>query len=331
MAMTTVLKPFRIGSLEIGFPVILAPMAGYTDLAYRMICRDMGVEYCVTEMLLDRMVAMRARLKIRLLRMAPGDHPVAGQIVGCEPADMVAATKVLGEMGFDVIDLNFACPVRKALARHRGGYMMKVPDQTIEVIRAVTAVADRPVTVKLRQKFRRADDDSTFWRVAEAAFDAGVAAICVHARSVQQMYSGPADWEFLAEVKRHFPDKVIIGSGDVLKPQRALDMLEQTGVDAVSAARGALGNPWFFQQVRDLAAGREAGQPSPAEQRAVLLRHFTDACELYGEQRGAKHMRGFGIRYARLNAHPKALRIAFVEVKTPEQWREVLDKFYPPQ
>jgi nifR3 family TIM-barrel protein len=327
--MSMELRPLRIGELEIGLPIVLAALAGYSDLAYRLACRRQGCEYCSTEMMLDRMVLHRGKLRIRLLRLTEEDHPVAGQLVGSDPAEMAAAAKALGELGFDVIDLNFACPVRKALSRRRGGFLMRRPQEAIAITRAVLAAAKRPVTLKLRQKFRLADDNSAFWRIAEAAFDAGAAAICLHARSVEQKYLGRADWAFLAEARRHFAGRTIIGSGDVLKPADALEMLRQTGVDAAAVARGCLGNPWFFRQARDLAAGREPYRPGLAEQREVLLRHLADSCELYGPLRGPKQMRKFGIKYARLHPRWREVRMAFAAVRKPEEWHEVLAEFYP--
>jgi len=326
--MPVTLKPFQIGRIRIDFPVVLAALAGYSDLAYRLLCRRLGAEYCTTEMMLDRMTLHRGKLRVRLLRLTDEDHPVAGQIVGNDPAEMAAAAGVLGEIGFDVVDVNFACPVRKALTRRRGGHLMSDPASAVGIARAVIAASEKPVTLKLRQKYANADDEDAFWRIAEGAFDAGAAGICLHARSVEQKYYGPADWAFLAEAKRHFHDKTVIGSGDVLKPADALAMLDQTGVDAVTVARGCLGNPWFFRQVKDLAADREPYRPGLGEQREVLLRHFAGSCELYGPVRGPKHMRKFGIKYARLHPQSKAVRMAFVDVKRAEHWHAVVEKFY---
>ncbi len=326
--MTLPLRPFRIGEIEIGFPIVLAALAGYSDLAYRRICRRLGAAYCATEMMLDRMLLLAGRQQQTMASTDSGDHPGAGQLVGNKPEEMAGAAKVLDEMGFDVIDLNFACPVRKALSRQRGGYMMSKPEQAIAITRAVCKAVDRPVTLKLRRKFADADSEDAFFRIAEAAFEAGAAGICAHARSVEQKYSGPADWDFLTRVKAHFADKTILGSGDVLTPARALDMLEQTGVDGVTAARGCLGNPWFFRQAKDLAEGREPYRPSLAEQRAVMLEHLDGAVELYGRYRAPKHMRKFGIKYARLHPGPKKIRMAFVAVRRPEDWHEVLRIYY---
>ncbi len=326
--MSLKLKPFFIGDLKIEFPVVLASMAGYTDLAYREICRDLECDYCTTEMMLDKCLLVSGELRRRLAAISERDHPVAGQLIGNSPDVMAAAAGELVKMGFDVIDLNFACPVNKALRRKRGGYFMSQPDEAIEVTRAVIAAVDKPVTLKLRRRFKQDDSEDNFYAIAQGAFDAGAAAIAVHGRSVEAKYTGPADWDFLADVRRRFPDNTVLGSGDVMTPQAALDMLQQTKLDGVLAARGALGNPWFFRQARDIAAGREPYKPSFCEQREIMLRHFTEACKLYGQVRGPKIMRKFGIKYARNHAHARSVRVAFIDVKRSDQWHEVVERFY---
>lgn len=319
----------RIGDVEVPRPYVLASLAGYTDLAYRLICRKLGAPYCATEMMLDRQLLLPGKIRSRLVHVTDEDHPLAGQIIGNDPEVMAAAAGELCRTGFDVVDLNFACPVRKVLRRGRGGHLMRDPELAIRIIRAVAAASDRPVTVKLRKGF---DDSDTgaFWRIADAAFDAGCAAVCVHARTVEQRYTGGADWDFLARVKRRFADKTIIGSGDVSEPARALAMGRQTGVDGVSIARAAIGNPWVFRQLDDHLAGREMFRPSLAQQRAVMEEHFGRTAALYGPRRGAKRMRKFGIKYARGHPEPKKVRNAFVRIRTAADWRAVLDEFYGP-
>ena len=326
--MCVTLKPFSIGRIRIDFPVVLAGMAGYTDLAYRLICRSCGTDYCTSEMMLDKSILASRKLRNRLAAISDEDHPVAGQIIGNDPQTISAAAVALEEIGFDAIDLNFACPVNKARKRKRGGFLMSQPDLAIQITKAVTASVDRPVVLKLRRSFLTGDCGDAFWRISEGAFDAGVAAIAVHARSVEAKYTGSADWDFLAEVKRHFPDRTILGSGDIFTPADALDVLTRTKLDAILVARGALGNPWFFRQTRDLAAGRDPHQPTLLEQREVLIKHFDAACELHGPIRGPKTMRKFGIKYARMHTRPRDLRIAFVAVKTPKDWYAVVDEFY---
>ena len=321
---------FRIGAVPIDFEVGLGALAGYSDLPYRLICRSLGAPYCVTEAMLDRQILLEGKLRKRLIRLDPADHPVAGQIMGVEPETMAEAARSLDAMGFDIIDLNFACPVRKVVSHKRGGALMNDPARALAIVAAViAAVPGRPVTLKLRRSFR--DDDRTheaFWAIARGAFEMGLAAIAVHARSVEQKYTGRADWGFLAAVKREFPGRTILGSGDVTSPAEALRMMIETGVDGVLAARGAIGNPWFFAQARDLAAGRPARRPSLDEQRETIYRHYRLACDAYDPRRGLKILRHFSLQYAKMHPRRTELRNALVAVRTEDEWQAVIDAFY---
>jgi nifR3 family TIM-barrel protein len=324
------LKPLKIGRVDVGFPVVLASLAGYSDLAYRLVCRSLSAPYATTEARLDKLLLQEGKLLDRLVRLDEADHPVAGQIMGSEPAVMARAASKLSRLGFDVIDLNFACPVRKVLARKRGGFMMAHPERALEIVRAVVeAVPERPVTVKIRRAFKEDEGGKpAFWEIARGAFEAGVAGLCVHARSVEQKYRGRADWSFLARVKREFPDRTIIGSGDVHSASDAVRMIHETGVDGVAAARGAIGNPWIFRQAREIAAGREPVMPNLREQKELIALHFRIASELYGERRALRIIRNFGIYYARLHPHPGQVRAAVLAVKSASDWREWLETFY---
>jgi len=190
-------------------------------------------------------------------------------------------------------------------------------------------VPDRPVTLKLRRAFRETDvRHEAFWTIARGAFELGAAAICVHARSVDQKYRGRADWDFLKTVKREFPERIIIGSGDIHGAGDALRMIAETGVDGVTAARGAIGNPWIFRQARELASGREPLPPSLREQREIIARHYELANEIYGPLRGLKIMRNFAIHYARLHPQPSMVRRVVIKIKTDKDWRALMDGFY---
>jgi tRNA-dihydrouridine synthase B len=326
----TPLKPLRIGSLTIDFPVVLAALAGYSDLPYRLICRSLGAPFATTEVMIDRFLLQEGKLRKHLVRSDPADHPVGGQIMGSDPATMARAAVILRDLGFDVIDLNFACPVRKVVSRHRGGFLMSQPEQTLDVIRAVReAVPGHPLMLKLRRSF--AIDDQrceALWTIIRGASDAGVDAICLPTRAVEQMYRGEADWTLLRAVREAFPGRTLIGSGDVRTPADALRMIAETGVAGVSAARGAIGNPWFFRQVRELAAGLPVSSPSLAEQREVMERHYALTIEQYGERKGTFQMRHFGISYGRVHPHPKQIRMAFVSVRNAAEWKAVLDAHY---
>ena len=323
-------KPLRLGPFELDFPVVLAALAGFSDLSYRLICRSESAPYCATEAMLDRQMLLDGKLRRKLIKLDPADHPLAGQIMGFDPAVMARAAVVLAEMGFDVIDLNFACPVRKVVSKKRGGFMMSRPDIALETVRLVrAAVPEKPVTLKLRRAFLEADAEcAAFWEIIRGAFDLGVAAVAVHARSVDQKYQGRADWDFLKRVKAAFPDRTILGSGDVLTAADALRMIRDTGVDGALAARGAIGNPWIFRQARDLAAGRPPFQPGLADQRNLILRHFDLASAIYGLRRALRIMRNFGIHYARVHPHPAKVRMAFVGIKSESDWRAVITEHY---
>ena len=324
------LPQLRIGPIRLDVPVVLAPLSGYTDLAYRTICRQLGAPYCATEMMLDRLVLLPGKLRRRLIHTDAQDHPVAAQIAGNDPAVMATSAAELAAAGFDVVEINMACPVRKVLARRRGGYMLKEPALAAGIIAAVAdALAGQtPLTVKLRMGFDGDAGSDGFWRIVQAAFDAGAAAVCVHARTVAQRYTGRADWELLAEVKQRFGERTIIGSGDVTDAPTAMAMIRQTGVDGVAFARAAIGNPWIFEQFRDHIAGRTPRRPGLAQQRQVMQRHFDQALELYGPRRGARHMIKFGIKYSRLHPTPAKVRAAFVAARSAAQWQHVLEKFY---
>ena len=242
-------------------------MAGYSDLPYRLICREHGAPDCATEAMLDRQMLLDGKLRRRLVQLTDEDHPVAVQIMGNDPAVMAQAAKVLCEMGFDVIDLNFACPVRKVISRKRGGHMMRQPQRSLEIVRAVLdVVRDRPVTLKLRRAYLESDQEcEAFWTIARGAFDARAAGLCVHARSVEQKYMGHADWSFLSAVKRAFPDRTIIGSGDLHTADDALRMIQETGVDGVGPPVGRSAIRGFPARPRP---GRRPGTVSPARGRA---------------------------------------------------------------
>lgn len=322
----------RIGPITIDPPAMLAPLAGYTDLTYRLICRSLGAPYCATEVTLDTSINLSPKLRRKLIQMHDRDHPLAGQIMGREPAGMAEAARHLVDMGCDVVDLNFACPVRKALRRRRGGHMMRDARTGIAILKAVADVVEIPWTLKVRKSYDEGDTNcEEFWRLAEAAFNLGAAAICVHGRSVEARYAGPADWEFLAKAKQHFADRTIIGSGDLLTAQAGLDMLRQTGVEGVSFARGALGNPWIFRQFEQALQGREPAHPTIAEQRAVLSEHFRMCHDLFGATRGPRLMYRFGIRYARMHPTPKPVRQAFINARTGPNFLEILDMYYSSQ
>ena len=332
--MIRTLSPLRLGPLEIGFPVVLAAMAGYTDWPTRRIARRLGAGLTISEVLLDRFVlsVTRGGKAKRYLRVTDEDHPVGAQVMGREPDEVARAAVKLVEAGFDLVDVNFGCPVRKVLSKCRGGHLLTDPDRALRIVARVREAVPPEIPVTL--KMRRGMDDTEasrerFFTIFDGAFRSGVAAVTVHGRTVRQRYEGPSSWAFLKEVKRHAGERAVLGSGDLFTAADCLDMLARTGVDGVCVARGAIGNPWIFQQARALAAGHALPDPPRLfEQRDLLAEHYRLAEETYGPARGPKVMRKFGIKYARLHPQAHRVRDAFVAVRNRDQWHQLLARWY---
>ncbi|MFT5523023.1 MAG: tRNA-dihydrouridine synthase B [Pirellulaceae bacterium] len=328
------LDPLTIGNISIGFPVVQAALSGYSDWPMRVIARRLGAPYTLCEVMLDKfLLQLKQREKTKhFLHITDEEHPVAGQLMGAEPEQFSAGALKLVEAGFDVIDINFGCPVKKVLGRCRGGFHLSQPAVALEIIRRTRDVtpADIPVTVKMRRGLDdSAESRDNFFEILDGAFDIGVAAITVHGRTVKQRYVGPSRWEFLTEVKQHIGDKVILGSGDLFTAQDCLDMIQQTGIDGVTVARGAIGNPWIFGHARALAAGLPLpAAPSLHEQRAIMTEHFRLAEQLYGEDRAAFHMRKFGIKYSALHPQHVDVRASLTKIHSRDQWEMQLNKWY---
>lgn len=328
------LPTLSIGRFQLDFPVVQAALSGYSDAAMRVIARRLAASYSVCEVLLDQFVLAvkdRARNK-HFMHVADEEHPVGGQLMGANPDDFGPAAQRLVRAGFDVVDINFGCPVKKVLGRCRGGFHLSQPDVALEIVRRVRDAV--PESVPVTVKMRRGIDDSAesrdrFYTILDGAWAAGVAAITVHGRTVLQRYDGPSNWQFLAEVKRHAGSRTVLGSGDLFTAQDCLDMIRETGVDGVTVARGAIGNPWIFRECRALAAGEPLPEPpSLFEQREVIAEHYRLAEELYGPNRCGQQMRKFGIKYSQLHPQAQAVREAFVRIHRSEQIHAVLAQWY---
>jgi tRNA-dihydrouridine synthase B len=326
--------PLKIGAISIGFPVVQAALSGYSDWPMRRIARRHGAPYTLCEVVLDQfLLAFKRRAKTRhFLHVGEDEHPVGGQLMGAEAEQFAAGAVKLVAAGFDIVDVNFGCPVRKVLSRCRGGYHLGDPCQALEILRRTReAVPDHvPVTLKMR----RGLDDSprsrdNFFRILEGALAAGIAAVTVHGRTVRQRYEGSSSWVFLAEVKRFVGDAVIIGSGDLFSAEDCLNMIRRTGVNGVSVGRGAIGNPWIFSQARALFAGQPLPPPPTLhEQRAVIREHYALAEQLYDARRCGYAMRKFGIKYSTLHPQHELVRDDFAKVRSREEWHAVLDRWY---
>lgn len=319
-------------------PFFQAGLAGYSDTAMRLVARRHGAPYCVTEAMLDHFLIHGGK-GLDAARLEAEDHPIAGQLMGSHPAEIARGAEILLELGYDVIDINLACPVKKIRRKSRGGHLLAVPDEAIAILEEVRrTVGDRvPLSVKLRRAY---DDEpgfeEAFHRILSRVIELGYRAATVHARTVMQKYIGPSRWPFLTALTARYADAMrggflIFGSGDIFSPQAVFDMIRQTGVNGVSVARGCIGNPWIFRQVTQIGRGEEPSAPGIAEQRAVLLEHFELAVRLHGEKLAGRTMRKFGIRFSEHHPDRENVRRRFIAVETLADWRGVLDECYGDQ
>lgn len=328
------LPTLKIGDLALDFPVVQAALSGYSDSPMRTIARRLGAPYTLCEVMLDKFVVeLKPRRRTsHYLHISDEEHPVGGQLMGAEPEKFGPAAERMVAAGFDVIDINFGCPVKKVLGRCRGGFHLSQPAVALEIIERVrTAVPDEiPVTVKMRRGIDdSAESEDQFFEIFDGAYDRGAAAITVHGRTVVQRYNGPSRWDFLKRLKQHAGNRVLLGSGDLFTAQSCLDMIEYTGVDGVTVARGAIGNPWIFGQCRALAAGKPLpAPPSLFEQRDVIAEHYRLAEQMYGDERCLPPMRKFAIKYSKMHPEHEAVRKDFCSVKQSGAWREVLARWY---
>ena len=241
--------------------------------------------------------------------------------------------KKQSEAGFDIIDVNFGCPVKKVLGRCRGGFHLSQPETAIEILkRTRDIVPDQiPVTVKMRRGIdETAESRDAFFQILDGAVAAGLAAATVHGRTVVQRYVGPSRWEFLAEVKSHVGDSIrILGSGDLFSAEDCLRLIRQTDIDGVTVARGAIGNPWIFQQARALASGAALPDPPTLNEQADVMREHFALCEqTYGEKRAPLLMRKFAIKYSQSHPQYETVRLLLVRMKSREEFESALREHY---
>lgn len=357
-------RPYRpsmptMGNLNLSLPMMQAGLAGYSDRAMRLVARRRGCPYAVTEAILDRTLLAGGKGLTNSIDINDEDHPVAGQIMGSDPAEVAEAAAILAEHEYDVIDLNFACPVKKVKNKARGGWMLADTTRGLAMLRAVRdRLPEQLLSVSLRRGFDdTAESEERFWQLCEAARELGYVAVRVHGRTVEQKYAGRSRRPFLKDVKARFPDWFIWGSGDVFEPQDVVEMLAETGVDGVWIARGAIGNPWIFRDAaklihhgdtearstearsKDLAQSKQSSSPclrasvvipppTIAEQRAALEEHFAEAMAIHGESLAGRRMRKIGIKYARFHPEAAAVKQRFIAVRSLADWAATVADFY---
>ena len=315
----------KIGNLTIKNNLFLAPMAGITDLPFRLLCKEQGCGVVFTEMISAKGLYYGSERTQNMLEIHPDEHPIGVQIFGSDPLIMARMAEKISQTEADFIDINMGCPAPKIVKNGEGSALMKNPRLAGEIIREVVKASSVPVTVKIRKGF---DENSiNAVEISLIAEDAGAAAVTVHGRTREQYYSGSADWNIIKQVKSRLSIPVI-GNGDVFTPEDALAMEEQTGCDGVMAARGAQGNPWLFRDILSFkATGKIPPPPSAREKIQTALRHMHMLIQLKGEKRGILEMRKHISWYLKGMKDAVKIRQVINKVTTAAEMEDILNLY----
>ena len=315
----------QISDIKLAAPLALAPMAGITDLPFRLICRRLGCGMTVSEMVSAKGLLYKNVKTTEMLRIDDGERPTAIQLFGSVPEELAEAARMVEAGGADMIDFNMGCPVPKIVNNGEGSALMKQPQLAHDILAAMVKAVKIPVTVKFRAGWD--DSNRNAVEIAKAVEAAGVSAVAVHGRTRQQFYEGKADWGIIAEVKQAVKVPVF-GNGDIFTVEDGLRMLAETGVDGLMIGRGADGNPWIFRELAALLRGEERpAAPSLQERLAQAAEHLDMLIDYKGEHISVKEMRRHISAYLKGLPHAAEFRGRFHKVDTREQFMELLAEY----
>ncbi|VIG00460.1 tRNA-dihydrouridine synthase [Clostridioides difficile] len=311
----------KIGNLELKNKVFLSPMAGVTGLPFRLICKEQGCGLLYTEMINGKALCYDDENTKKMLKIEDEEHPVAVQIFGSEPEFMGRAAEIMNDYSNEILDINMGCPAPKVVKNGDGSALMKNPKLAEEVLRAVVKNSKKPVTLKIRKGW---DDNSVnAVEIAKIAEDCGISALAIHGRTREQFYTGKADWDIIAEIKKNLSIPVI-GNGDVFTIEDSINMLDKTGCDAIMIGRGAQGNPWIFKRINHyMNTGEILPEPTLNEKISTAIKHLKLAVEEHGEYVAVREMRKHIAWYLKGLRNSAKLRD---EINKIEDYQEVVSK-----
>lgn len=321
------MKKLKIHDIEFDNQLVLAPMAGVTDLPFRLLCREQGAGLICMEMISAKAILYGNKNTESLMEIHQKEMPVSLQLFGSDPDIISEMAKRIEERPFSLLDINMGCPVPKVVNNGEGSALMKQPKLVEEILRKTVKAIHKPVTVKIRKGFDEEHVNAV--EIAKIAEDCGVAAIAVHGRTREQYYSGKADWEIIRQVKEAVSIPVI-GNGDVVDADSAEKLAAATGCDGIMIGRAVRGNPWLFKQIQDkLEKGIEPIKPSIKEVKSMLLRHAALQREYKGEYTGIREMRKHVAWYTSGYPHSAKMRQMVNEIESFEGLEEMIDRMFP--
>jgi len=296
----------------------------------RLLAKQFGCPLTFTGVMLDAIALHHKALKKLKFQPMDNEHPVGAQVLGDDPKVMAAAAAKFIETGYDLIDLNFACPAPKVLRRARGGHLMQQPAIIRETFLRTREKVSCPVSMKIRIGYDRSEaSEEDFWTICENAAADGVNMLAIHGRTVCQKYRGKADWSRIAEVKKRFPNLTVFGSGDIMTPEIAIERLNESGIDGIIVARGAIGNPWIFQDIRALYNGNPKPEPPTlTEQGQTMLEHFEMVTATRSIVKAVPYFRKFMAGYCKRHPQRKKTLLALMACKTKEEVVQTIRQCY---
>ena len=315
----------RIRNITLDNPLILAPMAGYTDLAFRLLVKERQCAMVTSEMISSEGLIRNDRRTRKYMLSDRSEAPLSMQIFGSNPEVMARAAEIAVQNGADCVDINMGCPVKKVIRNGAGAALLRDVDQVRRMLRKIRTAVDCALTVKIRSGWTSAEINAT--DVALAAEDAGVDAIAVHARTVSQGFSGNADWDIIKQVKRSV-SLPVIGNGDVREPEDALKMMEATGCDAVMIGRAALGAPWIFSQCLAVLKNEVPVIPTMEERRETAIRHLSLLRSYMPEDVAVRKMRGKVMLYIRTLPNRGEFRLQMRTATSEQEYRDHLNRYF---